>query len=99
MIKCRIRTFKKRRIRQMPKNYLQVKRAQKEFQRSFFYSQEYFDFIKSIGISIVGMIDKDASQEDQSDFCLRVELKSPLPSELDLPNEYLGVKVYTHVKS
>lgn len=80
----------------MSDNYIEVKKAQKEVQQAYFYSNGFSDYVKAVGVSIVGVND-DTVQEGRGDYCLKVDLKQPLPENLKIPSEHNGVKIYTYL--
>ena len=74
-----------------------VKRIKKQFEKKYFFTKPYLEYVNACGISKVGIQDKTAPIDISGDYCISVRLRKPLPKNLSLPTEYQGVKVFVQV--
>lgn len=78
-------------------SFEEVNRIKKEFQKEYFFKEPFSAYVNACGISKVGIKDKNAPTDQKDDFCIFVQLRSPLPANLSLPGEYQSVRVLVKV--
>ena len=74
-----------------------VERIKKEFEKEYFFKEPFSAYVDMCGISKVGIKDENAPANQKNDFCISVGLRSPLPPNLVLPEEYKGARVFVRV--
>lgn len=78
-------------------SFEEIKRIKEEFQKEYSLKEPFLAHVNTCGISKVGIRDKNAPADQKEDFCISVELRNPLPSDIALPREYQGVRVLIEV--
>lgn len=74
----------------------------KEFTILYMKQEPYCSYVNFIGISDVGLIEGMRNKKIRmlnisGERCLYVSLREDLPTDLEIPRVYQGVKVYTRV--
>lgn len=82
----------------------QLTQIKEEFQRKYFFSEPYSEYVNSCGISnlrVVQNIKKKSfdlrDEESLDDLCLSIMFKKEPPKDLDFPSEYKGLRVFYEV--
>ncbi len=74
-----------------------VKQIKKEFQKEYWSTEPFEEYITACGISQVSVYDGNAPANELDDWCISVGLLDSLPQGISLPTEYKGVRIFTKV--
>lgn len=70
---------------------------QQAFAQIYMFPIKWHDYVRFCSVTQIGILDRNASDEEKNNFCLRVGILKPLPPDMSIPSEYQGLRIFVEI--